>query len=110
MTTVLCIPRSSNSPTLSPPPPSRSTTGEVKKIVSTSRTSQNAWCTRECENLPLVRSVTQRIQAVTGVPHANYEQFQVLRYEEGQYYKPHHDAGAACPLNPRICSSHTHKY
>ena len=28
---------------------------------------------------------------VTNVPPANMEHFQILKYEEGQYYKTHHD-------------------
>ena len=36
-------------------------------------------------------AVMLRIQNVTGVPFRNYEHFQVLRYEPGQYYRTHHD-------------------
>ncbi len=47
----------------------------------------------------------RKIEEVTGVPRANYESFQVLRYEHGQKYNVHHDYGAddvglAC--GPRI--------
>ena len=36
-------------------------------------------------------AVMLRIQNVTGVPFANYEHFQVLQYQVGQYYRTHHD-------------------
>ena len=42
-----------------------------------------------------------RIERLLGVPQANYEQFQILRYEEGQYYRTHHDMGAED--NRRAC-------
>ncbi len=29
---------------------------------------------------------------VTGVPQENYESFQILRYEEGEFYRSHHDS------------------
>uniref|UniRef100_A0A7S2WFP1 Fe2OG dioxygenase domain-containing protein n=1 Tax=Rhizochromulina marina TaxID=1034831 RepID=A0A7S2WFP1_9STRA len=67
--------------------------GEAEKLVSRSRTSENAWCREGCDNNPLVQSIIQRIEAVTTVPYENFEQFQVLRYREGQYYKVHHDFG-----------------
>jgi prolyl 4-hydroxylase len=40
--------------------------GEVEKIVSTTRTSSNAWCMHQCERLPGVRSATKKIEEVTG--------------------------------------------
>ena len=68
---------------------SRSLAGD---IVSPSRTSNQAWCQhRECVSHPLVERVHQRIVNVTSVPKQNAEYFQVVRYEEGQFYKAHHD-------------------
>ena len=29
---------------------------------------------------------------MTGVKESNYESFQILKYEPGQYYKSHHDS------------------
>jgi len=79
--------------------------GEAEKVVSSGRTSENAWCRENCDNVPLVKSILNRIEAVLGIPYVNYEQFQVLRYQPGQYYRTHHDYGAqqvklAC--GPRI--------
>jgi prolyl 4-hydroxylase len=67
--------------------------GETGRTVSLSRTSSNAWCRRECETNPLVAAVMHRIEEVTQIPTNNFESFQILRYEEGQYYRTHHDMG-----------------
>jgi prolyl 4-hydroxylase len=79
--------------------------GEVGRVISKSRTSSNAWCTRDCENNPYVQAVTQRIEDFTRVPHHNYESFQVLQYLPSQFYRTHHDNGASeriQPAGPRI--------
>ena len=65
--------------------------GVQTQITSKSRTSSNAWCLRACANDPLVRRVSSRIQEITGIPEENYENFQILRYEEGQRCNRHHD-------------------
>jgi len=65
--------------------------GEQSKIVSTSRTSENAWCTGTCETHPSTVEVMSRIEKVTQIPTENYESFQVLRYQLGQEYRAHHD-------------------
>eukprot|EP00924_Labyrinthula_sp_SR-Ha-C_P009299 snap_masked-scaffold_2-processed-gene-19.23-mRNA-1 protein AED:0.07 eAED:0.07 QI:0/0/0/0.5/1/1/2/0/476 len=67
--------------------------GEVTKVFSQGRTSTNTWCTKECESDPVVKNISQRIINLTNVPYDNYEQFQLLRYEDGQFYKVHHDMG-----------------
>jgi prolyl 4-hydroxylase len=40
---------------------------------------------------PLIDYIEQKISAITGVPVDHGEGIQVLRYEVGQEYKPHHD-------------------
>eukprot|EP00588_Corethron_pennatum_P016828 CAMPEP_0194310276 /NCGR_PEP_ID=MMETSP0171-20130528/7210_1 /TAXON_ID=218684 /ORGANISM="Corethron pennatum, Strain L29A3" /LENGTH=611 /DNA_ID=CAMNT_0039063817 /DNA_START=131 /DNA_END=1966 /DNA_ORIENTATION=+ len=71
--------------------------GEVKfdgtfdTHLSTSRTSENAWCTGECEKNNVTLTVLKRIENVTTVPYANYESLQILKYDEGQFYRQHHD-------------------
>jgi prolyl 4-hydroxylase len=40
---------------------------------------------------PLVDYIERKISAITGVPVDHGEGLQVLRYEVGQEYKPHHD-------------------
>lgn len=39
--------------------------GEMVKVTSQSRTSSNAWCRSECEDLPGVKRVTERIEEVS---------------------------------------------
>ncbi len=65
--------------------------GETGRVLSTGRTSSNAWCRSRCETHPDVKSVTRKIEEVTGIPMVNSESFQVLRYEIGQFYNVHHD-------------------
>lgn len=78
--------------------------GEMQKVMSQTRTSSNAWCQWECEDDPLVVSIYDRIANVTGVPRVNYESFQVLQYDIGQFYSVHHDdsGGDQGPAGPRI--------
>lgn len=67
--------------------------GEQGRILSSSRTSSNAWCRDDCESRPLVKSVLNRLEFITTVPQDNYESFQILRYDLNQYYRAHHDTG-----------------
>jgi len=80
--------------------------GEITKVVSTRRTSSNTWCTWECEEDSVVMDITARIEDMIGVPQDNYESFQLLQYEPGQFYKEHHDMGLSDPetdpAGPRI--------
>ena len=79
--------------------------GEQEKVTSTGRTSRNAWCREHCDNDEYVMAVTHRIENVTGIPYANYENFQVLQYEVGQFYRTHHDMSERdndMPAGPRV--------
>jgi len=79
--------------------------GEAQKLMSTGRTSENAWCVNDCYTHPNVVTLTERIQDITHVPHGHYENFQVLRYQPGQYYRTHHDMSPSdmkLPCGPRI--------
>ena len=66
--------------------------GETGRVLSQGRTSSNAWCRAPCESNPHVKNVLKKITEVTRVPRENFESFQILRYEIGQAYNPHHDA------------------
>jgi len=79
--------------------------GETGRVLSQGRTSSNAWCRAPCEGNPHVQNVMKKIAEVTRVPRENYESFQVLRYEVGQAYNPHHDASSSqvrLACGPRI--------
>lgn len=79
--------------------------GETGRVLSQGRTSSNAWCQWSCEDHPDVKSIVAKIENVTTIPKANYESFQILRYELGQKYVVHHDSSAEDNLlacGPRI--------
>lgn len=59
--------------------------------VNEDRTSTNAWCEDECYDDPVPQKVMRTIEHVTGIPMANQESLQQLRYEVGQFYKIHND-------------------
>ena len=67
--------------------------GEVGRVLSTGRTSSNAWCRHKCESHPDVQRVQQKITEVTGIPSGHSESFQVLQYDLGQKYNAHMDYG-----------------
>jgi len=69
--------------------------GETGRVLSQGRTSNNAWCREECNRNPDVQNIMKKISDITWVPKANFEAFQVLRYEIGQKYVVHHDASEA---------------
>ncbi len=58
-------------------------------VEHTARTSSGAFFTKA--ETPLVAEVERRISQRVGIPVENGEGLQVLRYEVGQEYKPHHD-------------------
>lgn len=74
--------------------------GEMEKVMSKTRTSNNAWCLESCEAMPGVISATNKIERVTGVPKKNYESFQVLQYQKNQFYRMHHDSSAGKDNTP----------
>lgn len=65
--------------------------GTFDSYVNEGRTSENAWCQKDCYDDALAKAVIDRITNLTGIPEANSEYLQLLRYEEGQYYQTHHD-------------------
>jgi prolyl 4-hydroxylase len=60
-------------------------------LVSKERTSTLAWCIGDCFEDPVSLAVLERIEELTGIPDVNSEYLQLLRYEETQQYKTHHD-------------------
>jgi prolyl 4-hydroxylase len=61
--------------------------GTVELYETDYRTSTNAWCHEECAEDPLATRVSERMGEVVGVPVDYSENFQLLRYETGQFYK-----------------------
>ena len=65
--------------------------GTTDSVVSTGRTSLNAWCSDECIEDEVVEAVNNRISNMTEIPILNSEDLQLLRYGPGQLYVTHHD-------------------
>jgi prolyl 4-hydroxylase len=66
--------------------------GVQEQVVSSGRTSSNAWCQDACVSDPVVANLTERISKLVTVPVKNFESFQVLQYKIGQKYDSHHDS------------------
>ncbi|KAL7520117.1 hypothetical protein ACHAWX_004862 [Stephanocyclus meneghinianus] len=67
--------------------------GSYDSVESNGRTSENAWCSyqKKCRDQDVPKRIHERIELVTGIK-ANYsEDFQILKYEPGQFYRKHHD-------------------
>lgn len=67
--------------------------GSHEGVQSTRRTSENAWCSSHqgCREEDLPQKLHQRIAHVLRIPPENSEDFQLLKYEKGQFYRTHHD-------------------
>lgn len=64
----------------------------ANKGLERNRTSMTSWCNvPSCLEDSTIINVHQRISDVLGVPWRNAEHLQLLRYEEGQFYRVHHD-------------------
>merc|ERR1712187_399103 len=79
--------------------------GRHKKVFSSSRSTGVIWCNHHCHTHGTAARIRHKIGELTRT-HPNYfESFQFLRYNEGQYYKPHHDA-SSIKRNPFDASKH----
>jgi len=65
--------------------------GTYESNVNDGRTSSQAWCHDHCRMNTTTEQITQRIEALIGVPEINFESLQLLRYYESQHYHEHHD-------------------
>lgn len=65
--------------------------GTFAKVQSQRRTSTNTWCSGDCFNDAVVQKMTKRLEILLRIPTNYTENWQLLRYEEGQEYKEHHD-------------------
>jgi len=69
------------------------------------RTSEQQWCREECEKLPQMTELTERVEGIVGALRRNFEDPQILRYKAGQYYKQHNDFVSdqvRMPIGPRV--------
>jgi prolyl 4-hydroxylase len=65
--------------------------GTFHAHTSDTRTSSNAWCVEECFEDPTNQNILQTVENITGIPDANSEYWQLLEYEETEFYGHHHD-------------------
>jgi prolyl 4-hydroxylase len=67
--------------------------GSHEGVQSERRTSENAWCSSHegCRDREIPQRIHDRIAKVLDIPAVNSEDFQMLRYEKGQFYRTHHD-------------------
>jgi len=69
----------------------RKVDGSFEPYENEGRTSTNAWCSNDCAKDQVAVDVYERISKTVQIPTVNYEDFQILRYDVGQFYKQHHD-------------------
>lgn len=67
--------------------------GVQEQSIIAGRTSKNAWCIGECQQLPAMKRMVRQITNMVGLPPTHFESAQILRYEEGQLYNEHNDMG-----------------
>ncbi|CAK0889426.1 unnamed protein product [Prorocentrum cordatum] len=69
--------------------------GAVAETARSVRTSSQRFCydshAEACGRDPRVVRLLERVEGVLGAARQNFEHLQVLRYEEGQYYREHDD-------------------
>jgi len=78
---------------------------QFEEIISDARTSFTDWCVYGCWDDPVIHRIVERAEIITNIPRTNSEFFQVLRYNEGQYYRTHHDyipGHLDLPIGPRL--------
>lgn len=83
--------------------------GVIGRQTLNTRTSSNAWCNQDpCLHSPEHTAIQRRIGELTGAQDYHMEDMQVLHYETGQFYHPHHDTiGDQIPLmcGPRMLTA-----
>lgn len=70
---------------------SRKFDGTFDSFESDDRTSSNTWCVDECYDDQRHQNVLKIVENITGIPEKNSEYWQLLHYQEGQFYRRHHD-------------------
>jgi len=63
--------------------------GTHESVQSVRRTSENSWCSERqgCRAEEVAARIHERMSAVMGIPPANSEDLQLLKYEKGQFYR-----------------------
>lgn len=60
--------------------------GTFDSTTGKDRTSHNTWCLEECYEDEVHQNVLRNVENITGIPDTNSEYWQLLQYEESQFY------------------------
>ena len=60
--------------------------GTYDAAESKTRTSSNAWCVEDCWEDEIHQKVLRKVENITGIPDINSEYWQLLQYQETQFY------------------------
>lgn len=63
----------------------------IKDSTRTTDRSRTSWSFAVPNDAPHVSDIRRKVAQLTGVPDCHIEQLQVVRYQPGQYFEPHHD-------------------
>jgi len=70
------------------------------------RVSMQCWI-HDTERVPLVEQLNRKIERIVNIPSSAYESLQIVRYQEGGFYRPHYDA---CNDTPEKCQRMNDKF
>jgi prolyl 4-hydroxylase len=79
--------------------------GEGAKLSTKTRTSSTFWCNNECKATASSTYVNDKMQTMLQIPRYHYEPIQLLKYNVGESYVPHHDYSfqeLSLPCGPRV--------
>lgn len=65
--------------------------GEGKTVLTSTRTSSTFWCNFDCEKSDPSQQIRNKIATMLQIPKTHFEPIQLLRYNVGQKFVPHHD-------------------
>jgi prolyl 4-hydroxylase len=65
--------------------------GEGEKIYSQARTSSSYWCQHSCQQSNAAQEILSTVETLLGIDSMHYEPLQLLQYQVGEKYVPHHD-------------------
>jgi prolyl 4-hydroxylase len=76
------------------------TSGNIADPNATIRDTRTSWDVRvPFDEVPKIQSI---FSDVLNVPVSQFEPLKLIRYKDGQQFKPHHDSGGAQHLAPRV--------
>jgi cytochrome c551/c552 len=80
-------------------------TGVGAKLATTTRTSSTFWCNNDCQTTPISTLIREKIGSILQIPAYHFEPIQLLKYNVGESFVPHHDFSydeLTLPCGPRV--------